>query len=77
MKELLEFLIKNIAGEDFEIKEEELEGGRVNMNVTADPAIVGLIIGKMGKTVKALRKILSVKAVGEQKSVNIAVSERT
>ena len=77
MKELLEFLIKNIAGDDFEIKEEELEGGRVNMNVTADPSIIGLIIGKMGKTVKALRKILSIRAVGEQKSVNIAVSERS
>lgn len=76
MKELLEFLIKNIAGDDFEIKEEELEGGRINFNVTADPSIVGLIIGKMGKTVKALRKILSVRAVIENKSVNISVAEK-
>ena len=77
MKELLEFLIKNIAGDNFEIKEEVLEGGRINMNVTADPSIIGLIIGKMGKTVKAVRKILSIRAVGEQKSVNISISERT
>lgn len=76
MKELLEYLIKNIAGDDFTVTEEELEGGRVNFNVTADPSIVGLIIGKMGRTVKTLRKILSVRAVVENKSVNISVGEK-
>ncbi len=75
MKDLLTFLIKNIAGDDFSIKEEELEGGRVNFEVSANPEIIGLIIGKMGKTVKTLRKILSIRAVVENKSVNISVKE--
>lgn len=75
MKALLEFLIKNIAGDDFSVKEEELEGGRVNFEVSANPEIIGLIIGKMGKTVKTLRKILSIRAVIEGKSVNISVKE--
>lgn len=75
MKELLEYLIKNIAGDDFSVKEEELEGGRVNFEVTANPNIIGLIIGKMGKTIKTLRKILSIRAVLENKSVNISVKE--
>lgn len=75
MKSLLEFLIKNIAGEDFSVKEEEIEGGRVNFEVTANPNIIGLIIGKAGKTIKTLRKILSVRAVLEGKSVNISVKE--
>lgn len=75
MKDLLTFLIKSIAGDDFSIKEEELEGGRVNFEVSANPEIIGLIIGKMGKTVKTLRKILSIRAVVENKSVNISVKE--
>ena len=75
MKALLEFLIKNIAGDEFSVKEEELEGGRINFEVSADPGIIGLIIGKMGKTVKTLRKILSVRAVIEGKSINITVKE--
>lgn len=75
MKSLLEFLLKNIAGEDFSVKEEELEGGRINFEVTASKDIIGLIIGKAGKTVKTLRKILSVRAVLEGKSVNISVKE--
>lgn len=76
MKELLEFLIKNIAGDEFEVKEEVLEENRINYQVTADPSIIGLIIGKMGKTIKTLRKILSIRAVLEEKSVNISVTER-
>ena len=75
MKELLEFMIKNIAGDNFSVKEEEIEGGRVNFEVTADPSIIGLIIGKMGKTIKTLRKILSIRAVMENKSVNISIKE--
>ncbi len=76
MKDLLTYLIKNIAGDDFEIKEEEVDGGRVNFEVKADPSIIGLIIGKAGKTIKMLRKILSIRAVIESKSVNISVVEK-
>jgi predicted RNA-binding protein YlqC (UPF0109 family) len=74
MKDLLEFLISNITGSDsFTIKEEE-EGDRINLVVEADPSIVGLIIGKEGKTIKNIRKILSIKATPQNKAVNITVS---
>lgn len=76
MKELLEFLIKNITGsEDFAIDEVE-EDGRIVLNVSADSGIVGLIIGKEGKTIKNLRKILSIRATKQNLGVNINVGSR-
>ena len=76
MKDLLTFLIKNITGsEDFTINEIE-EEGRIILNVEADANIVGLIIGKEGKTIKNLRKILSIRATKEQLGVNINVESR-
>lgn len=76
MKDLLSYIITNIAGDDFEIKEVETDAGRVDFEVSADPSIIGLIIGKMGKTIKMIRKILSIRAVIEEKSVGITVIEK-
>lgn len=77
MKELLTFLISNITGSDqFEVGENMNEEGKVTLDVVADPEIVGLIIGKEGKTIKNLRKILSIKATREKLGVNINVTPR-
>ncbi|MEK7526151.1 MAG: KH domain-containing protein [Patescibacteria group bacterium] len=76
MHDLLKFLITKITGSDkFEIEEENIDG-RVGLTVKADKDIIGLIIGKEGKTIKTLRKILSVPAVIAQTSVNISVVEQ-
>ncbi|MBI3443681.1 KH domain-containing protein [Candidatus Woesebacteria bacterium] len=76
MKKLLEYIIKNIVGrEDFEVEEKE-EEGLMSLNVVANPEYVGLIIGKQGKTIKAIRNLVKVLAVLEGKSVNISVTER-
>jgi predicted RNA-binding protein YlqC (UPF0109 family) len=76
MLDLLKFLITKITGsENFEVEEENIDG-RVSFMVKADKDIIGLIIGKEGKTIKTLRKILSVPAVIAQTSVNISVTEK-
>lgn len=76
MIELLTFLVKKITNsDDFKVSENE-EGGRTIFTVAADPSIIGLIIGKGGKTIKNIRKILSVRGVLEKKAVNISVIEK-
>ena len=75
MKDLLSFLIKNIIGsDDFEVSE-KVDGNHINLDVVAKPDVIGLIIGREGKTIKSLRKILSVRAVREDKTVSINVTE--
>ena len=76
MKNLLEFLIKNITGSDDFSVEEEVQEGFIVLNVTANKDLMGLIIGKEGKTVKNLRKILSVMGVLQKSSVKINVAEK-
>lgn len=76
MGELLEYLVKNITGSDEFSVNEETQGDRVTLTVTADPEIIGLIIGKEGKTVKNLRRILGIRATKENTSVHVDVTER-
>ncbi len=76
MVKLLTFLIKNITGsDDFAVLEKD-DDGRVTLEVKADKEIIGLIIGKEGKTIKTLRKILSIPASLAHQAVNIQVSEK-
>jgi len=77
MKDLLGYIISSITGSsDFTIEETHPEETRVNFEVVADPAIIGLIIGKEGKTIKNIRKILSIRATREKLGVNINVMPR-
>lgn len=73
MKEVLEFILKNITTlpDDIKIEEKDEDGG-TNYLITANPADVGRIIGKEGKVIKAIRTIMRVIAI--QKGVRVRVS---
>lgn len=74
MKKLLEFIIKNILGEgkDFTVLEEENENF-VNLSIKVSPEDIGMVIGKGGSTIKAIRNILRVKATLEKKGVSVSI----
>ncbi len=74
MKELLTFLIIEITGiKDIEVLEERIEN-KVNLIVKAPQEAVGLIIGKEGKTIKNIRKILAIRATQEDTVVSVNVN---
>ena len=73
MKDLLTFIVKGITGKDnFEIAE-ETEGERSHFLVKAPEDSVGIIIGKEGRTIKAIRSLLKVRATLEKKGVSVSV----
>lgn len=75
MKDLLDYLLKGILGDEpFEITEEEVEG-RIVFGIKTDPKNIGLIIGKGGKMIKNLRNILKVRATLEKKAVSVNITE--
>lgn len=75
MKDLIEFLVKNITGsEDFEV-EEKSEDGLATYIIRAKAEYMGLIIGKAGKTIKTIRNLVKVRATLEKKSFNLSVEE--
>jgi len=77
MRELLEFIIENLLGKkDFSIEEATDERGFINLTVLLDPKDIGLIIGKNGKTIKAVRSLLRVNATLNKKVFSLNVQEK-
>lgn len=75
MKDLLEFLAKSVTGDEkIEVTEEELEG-QTTLTIKAPKEKIGLLIGKAGKTIRALRLLVKVRATLEKKGVTIDVVE--
>ena len=76
MQNLLHFLLKEITGnENFSIEEKE-EDGALTLQVVAETEDMGIIIGKGGKTIKALQELLRVRGKIENKPVFINVIEK-
>jgi len=75
MKDLLNYILTALlAGSKFEISELE-EEGRIVYNIKTKAENVGLIIGKGGRMIKALRNIIKVRATLEKKAVSINIVE--
>lgn len=75
MKDLLDYLLKGILGkEEYQIEEAD-ENGRMIYSIKTDAKNVGMVIGKGGRVIHALRNILKVRATLEKKAVSLNVSE--
>lgn len=76
MKELLDYILKEIlAKEDYEIVEER-EEERQNFLVRVPNKSVGIVIGKGGRMVKAIRNLLKVRATLEKKGVSLSIEAK-
>lgn len=75
MKELLDFLLKGVLGDEKFSVEESEDAGRIIYTIKTDPKNVGLIIGKGGRMIKSLRNMLKVRATLEKKAVALNIGE--
>lgn len=75
MKDLLDFILKNILGKDskYEIIEED-DASIVKLTVKTAKDEGGMVIGKGGKVIKAIRNILRIKATLEKKKIILLVN---
>lgn len=75
MQDLLEYLLKGVLDkEKFTIEETE-DAGRIIYTIKTDPKNIGLIIGRGGHMIKALRNVLKVRATLEKRAVSVNVGE--
>jgi predicted RNA-binding protein YlqC (UPF0109 family) len=76
MKDTLEYIIKSIVeNEDkVEITEEE-DQGVVNLTIKVDPSEMGKVIGKEGKIIKAIRNVMRIPAMKQNKKIFISLAE--
>lgn len=66
MKELLEYIVKSLVSkpDDVQIQEEHQEN-TVSLNLSVNPEDMGMIIGKGGQTIRAIRKLLIARAMAD------------
>lgn len=78
MKDLLSFIIKNIVDDPKEIEiQQEIEGDQIKLTVLVPQEQIGPIIGKGGKTIKAIKRILSVKAQDQYFTLEVEEKEKS
>ena len=76
MKELLEFIVKSAVEnpQDVAIVESEEEGS-VFLKIKVNPEDLKIIIGKEGKTIRAIREVMKIPATKLNKRVRVEIEE--
>ena len=76
MKELVEFIAKNIVDTPKEISIEETnENGFDILKLKVAQEDMGKVIGKSGKIIKAIRNMVKIKAIKENKRIRLELVE--
>lgn len=75
MKDLVTYIVKAIVEKPDEVSIEEtvLPDGKIILTIHTAPTDVGLVIGKMGKTINSIRSLVKIKAIKEGKFVDVKV----
>lgn len=76
MKDFLEKLLKNIVTKPDEVTvAEEVQEDWYRFSVKVASEDMGLVIGKSGKNISAIRTVLRIKAIQENKQVYVELIE--
>lgn len=77
MKELIEFIAKSLVEnpDAITISQEEAEDGSILIKLAAAQEDMGRVIGKQGRTAKAMRTLLNAKATRENKRATLQIME--
>ena len=77
MKDLILFIVKAIVDEPekVSVSEEETEFNYTNYLLTVSENDMGKVIGKGGKIIKAIRNLLRVLAIKQNKKFNLLLNE--
>jgi predicted RNA-binding protein YlqC (UPF0109 family) len=76
MKGLVEHIFKSLVTEPkaVEIKK-NVQEEVINFNVKVDPKDMGLVIGRQGNTIRAIRTLVKTRALVEKKRVQLTLEE--
>lgn len=78
MQELVEYIVKSlVTNPEAVIVSERSEEGNIQLSLRVDPQDMGLVIGKGGQMIKAIRKLLTVRAMADNVRVSLYLEEAT
>ncbi len=76
MKELVEFIVKSLVDNPDKVLIEEVEGEKTTViELRVDPSDLGKVIGKQGRTARAVRTILNAAGIKKNKRVVLEILE--
>jgi len=76
MKKALAYILSSIVDNPDKVKiNEEEENGMTNLTIKVDSGDMGKVIGKNGKVIRAIRNVMKVKAIKQNKRINIELAE--
>ena len=76
MREVLEYLAKNLVSVPEAVEVTEVtDGGTVNLRLTVAPEDMGKIIGKGGRTVRAIRDVVRAAATRAGVTATVEIVE--
>ena len=70
---ILSYLVDN--KDAVQVDEVEDENGAIQLTIHVDQTDMGKVIGKHGKIIRSLRDVIKIRAVKENKLVNIVLAE--
>ncbi|MCY7363130.1 MAG: KH domain-containing protein [Ignavibacteria bacterium] len=78
MKEFIEYIAKNLVDKPEAVKVEEIQEGenRVKYILEVDDAETGKVIGKLGRTAKSIRTLLSAVAAKQGIRVTMEIPDK-
>lgn len=78
MKKALEYIVSQIVDEPKKVEISETEdNGMINFAIKVASEDMGKIIGKNGKVIRAIRNVIKISAIKQNKKINIALTETT
>lgn len=76
MKELLEYIVKNIVSKPDAVKiDEQKTADGVLLNLSVDKEDMGVVIGKEGRIIRAIRSLVRIKAIRDGVRVDLELLE--
>jgi len=76
MKKALLYIISSIVSEGDKIEIEEKEqDGIIDFTVKVPKVDMGKVIGKNGKVIRSIRNVMKIKAIKQNKRINITLAE--
>lgn len=78
MKDLLLYILRSIVDfpDEVNVDEQTREDGYVVLNVHVNQADMGKVIGREGKIIKAIRSLVRVVAIRENKKVSVELEDQ-
>lgn len=76
MKQTLEFVLQHIVEDTAAVSVEETEqDGKTILTITVAEADMGRIIGKHGRIIKAIRDVIKMMAIKQNRYVDVVIAE--